>query len=37
MVMRTEDVKTYCDTHPEVWALIIVDSKSYKIFNNKFE
>jgi thiamine biosynthesis lipoprotein len=34
MVMRTEEVKNYCDSHPEVWALIIVDSKSYKIFDN---
>lgn len=35
MVMSTEEVKAYCDTHPEVWALVILDSKSYKIFNNE--
>ncbi len=35
MVMETEEVKKYCDSHPEVWALIIVNSKSYKIFNNE--
>ena len=34
MVMSTEEVKTYCDSNPEVWALVIVDSKSFKIFNS---
>jgi len=34
MVMGTEEVKAYCGSNPEVWALVIVDSKSFKLFNN---
>jgi len=34
MVMNTEEVKAYCDSNPEVWALVFMDSKSFKLFNN---
>ena len=33
MVMSTEEIKAFCDNNPEVWALVIIDSNSYKIFN----
>jgi len=33
MVMNTKEIKTFCDNTPEVWALVIIDSNSYKIFN----
>jgi thiamine biosynthesis lipoprotein len=34
MVMSTEEVKTFCDHNPEVWALVIIDSKTWKTFND---
>lgn len=33
MVMSTEEIKAFCDNNPEIWALIIIDSNSYKTFN----
>ncbi len=33
MVMGTGEVRTYCETHPEVWGLVISGPKTCKIFN----
>jgi thiamine biosynthesis lipoprotein len=33
MVMDTEEIKAFCDNHPEVWALVIRDSHTCEIFN----
>jgi thiamine biosynthesis lipoprotein len=33
MVMNTEEVGAYCKKHPDVWALVIIDPKTCKIFN----
>ena len=33
MVMNTEEVRTYCKEHPDVWALVVVDPKTCEIFN----
>lgn len=35
MVMDTEEIKAFCDNHPEVWALVIMDSQTCKIFNKE--
>jgi thiamine biosynthesis lipoprotein ApbE len=33
LVMKTEEVRRYCRTCPEVWALVILRGKKCKIFN----
>lgn len=33
MVMSTKEVKAFCSSHPEVWALVIIDSQTCEIFN----
>ncbi len=33
MVMNTEEVKDFCDSHPEVWALVVIDAKTCQVFN----
>ena len=33
MVMSTNEVKAFCSSHPEVWALVIIDSQNCMIFN----
>ena len=33
MVMNTEEVSRYCDKHPDVWALVVIDPKTCKVFN----
>ncbi len=35
MVMDTEEIKAFCDNHPEVWALVIKDSHTCEIFNKE--
>jgi thiamine biosynthesis lipoprotein len=34
MVMNSEEVRAYCKEHPDVWALVVIDSKSCEIFNS---
>ena len=33
MVMRTKEVKAFCGSHPEVWALVVVDPQTCVVFN----
>jgi thiamine biosynthesis lipoprotein len=33
MVMNTEEVQSYCNAHPEVWALVVIDPKTCEVFN----
>jgi thiamine biosynthesis lipoprotein len=33
MVMGTDEVRSYCEAHPEVWALVIPGPKTCRIFN----
>jgi thiamine biosynthesis lipoprotein len=33
MVMNTEEVQTYCNEHPDVWALVVIDLQTCKVFN----
>jgi thiamine biosynthesis lipoprotein len=33
MVMNTEEVQHYCEGHPDVWALVVIDPKTCKVFN----
>jgi thiamine biosynthesis lipoprotein len=33
MVMDTEEVRYFCKIHPEVWALVVVDPRTCRIFN----
>ncbi len=33
MVMNTEEVRAYCDVHPDVWALVVIDPKTCQVFN----
>ena len=33
MVMNTEEVRAYCDEHPDVWALVIIDPQTCEVFN----
>lgn len=35
MVMNTEEVKDFCDRHPEMWALVVIDAKTCQVFNPK--
>lgn len=35
MVMDTEEVKDFCDRHPEVWALVVIDAQTCQVFNPK--
>jgi thiamine biosynthesis lipoprotein len=35
MVMSPEDVRGYCEAHPQTWTLIIIDRGVYQIFNNE--
>lgn len=34
MVMSTEEVRAFCEKNPEVWALVVVPSKTFKTFND---
>ncbi|MGD8534957.1 MAG: FAD:protein FMN transferase [Candidatus Aminicenantes bacterium] len=33
MVMDTEEVKSFCGKHPEVWALVVIDPQTCQVFN----
>lgn len=33
MVMGTEEVKAFCGSHPEVWALVVIDPQTCQVFN----
>ena len=33
MVMNTEEVRTYCRGHPDVWALVVIDPQTCEVFN----
>jgi thiamine biosynthesis lipoprotein len=33
MVMETEEVRDFCMIHPDVWALVVIDSRTCRIFN----
>jgi len=33
MVMSTEEVRDFCESHPDVWALVVVDSQTCEVFN----
>jgi len=33
MVMGPEEVRNFCEIHPEVWALVVIDSRTCRIFN----
>lgn len=33
MVMETEEVSSYCGSHPEVWALVVIDPQTCQVFN----
>jgi len=33
MVMDPEEVRYFCEIHPEVWALVVIDSRTCRIFN----
>jgi thiamine biosynthesis lipoprotein len=35
MVMSQEDVRSYCQSHSEVWALLILDQRNHQIFNQE--
>jgi thiamine biosynthesis lipoprotein len=35
MVMDTDEVRTYCDSHPETWALVLIDLEHYEVYNKK--
>jgi thiamine biosynthesis lipoprotein len=35
MVMDTEEIKAFCDDHPEVWTLVIKDPHTCEIFNKE--
>lgn len=33
MVMDKEEVKAFCDSHPEIWALVVIDPQTCQVFN----
>jgi len=33
MVLDTEEVRDFCMIHPDVWALVVIDSRKCRIFN----
>jgi thiamine biosynthesis lipoprotein len=33
MVMDQEEVRNFCEIHPEVWALVVVDPRTCRLFN----
>lgn len=33
MVMDPEEVRYFCEIHPEVWALVVIDPETCRIFN----
>jgi thiamine biosynthesis lipoprotein len=33
MVMSPDHVRSYCERHPEVWALLILDEQNHVVFN----
>jgi thiamine biosynthesis lipoprotein len=35
LVMGTDEIASYCRSHPEVWALVIIPGKKCRIFNAK--
>lgn len=35
MVMDTEEVRMYCGSHPETWALVLIDPEHYEVYNKK--
>lgn len=36
MVMDTEEVKDFCGSHPEVWALVVINPQTCQVFNKDF-
>jgi thiamine biosynthesis lipoprotein len=34
MVMNNEEVRAYCQEHTDVWALVVIDSKTCQVFNS---
>ena len=36
MVMTTEEVRAFCESHPEVWALVIIDPHTCEVLNPEF-
>ena len=35
MVMTPEEVRGYCERHPETWALLVLDQERHSIFNRE--
>lgn len=33
MIMETEDINSYCERHPEAWALLILPDRTFRVFN----
>jgi thiamine biosynthesis lipoprotein len=33
MVMSTEEVRDFCESYPDVWALVVIDSQRCEVFN----
>jgi thiamine biosynthesis lipoprotein len=33
MVLSTKEVEAYCQEHPDVWALVVIDPKTCQVFN----
>ncbi|MDH5384079.1 MAG: FAD:protein FMN transferase [Candidatus Aminicenantes bacterium] len=33
MVMSTEEARDFCESHPDVWALVVIDSQTCEVFN----
>jgi thiamine biosynthesis lipoprotein len=33
MVMSTKEVQAYCEDHPDVWALVVIDPKTCQVLN----
>jgi thiamine biosynthesis lipoprotein len=33
MVMNTEEVRAYCKEHPDVWAMVVINPQTCKVFN----
>jgi len=34
MVLSTEEVRDFCGSHPDVWALVVIDSQTCEVFNS---
>ena len=33
MVMSTDEIQAFCEDHPDVWALVVIDSQTCQVFN----